>query len=397
MDGCIIETERLMLREYTLNDLDALYEIMSDPETMQHYPAPFDMDRTRGWISWNLDNYKRYGFGLWAVTLKGTGTFIGDCGITIQDIDGDMLPEIGYHIHKAHQRQGYAKEAARAVRDWVFGNTDYDVIYSLSGNCHGERHAQGQGISRPEEHHILRIRHHQIPVDRAHRRTTGDLMIIEDNIIRYYMKDVYFITGTAYAGKSTAVKALSERYGMIFCGENYDMAVSDIVAEPDVQPDICYMKQLTDWRGFVTRSPQEYERWIRGVANEAAGFEVTKLISLFGQGKVIVDTNIPLDMLHRISDYDHVAVMLSPQSMSVERFFDRNDPEKKFLLDVINSCDDPEAVMENYRRGLALINSKERYDEFANSGFFTLVREDDGRDTREEMLHTLARHFGLET
>ncbi|MBR4224890.1 MAG: hypothetical protein IKR73_08780, partial [Oscillospiraceae bacterium] len=125
--------------------------------------------------------------------------------------------------------------------------------------------------------------------------------------------------------------------------------------------------------------------------------EVTKLISLFGQGKVIVDTNIPLDMLHRISDYDHVAVMLSPQSMSVERFFDRNDPEKKFLLDVINSCDDPEAVMENYRRGLALINSKERYDEFANSGFFTLVREDDGRDTREEMLHTLARHFGLET
>ena len=67
-------------------------------------------------------------------------------------------------------------------------------------------------------------------------------MIIEDNIIRYYMKDVYFITGTAYAGKSTAVKALSERYGMIFCGENYDMAVSDIVAEPDVQPDICYMK-----------------------------------------------------------------------------------------------------------------------------------------------------------
>ena len=202
-------------------------------------------------------------------------------------------------------------------------------------------------------------------------------MIIEDNIIRYYMKDVYFITGTAYAGKSTAVKALSERYGMIFCGENYDMAVSDIVAEPDVQPDICYMKQLTDWRGFVTRSPQEYERWIRGVANEAAGFEVTKLISLFGQGKVIVDTNIPLDMLHRISDYDHVAVMLSPQSMSVERFFDRNDPEKKFLLDVINS--------------------KERYDEFANSGFFTLVREDDGRDTREEMLHTLARHFGLET
>lgn len=75
----MIETERLILREYTLEDFDALYEIMSDPETMQHYPAPFDKDRTMGWITWNLDNYKTYGFGLWAVTLKETGEFIGDC------------------------------------------------------------------------------------------------------------------------------------------------------------------------------------------------------------------------------------------------------------------------------------------------------------------------------
>ena len=125
-----IETERLILREYTPDDFDALYEIMSDPETMQHYPAPFDEARTRNWIDWNLDNYKKYGFGLWAVVLKETGEFIGDCGITIQNIDGEMLPEIGYHIHKKYWRRGFAKEAARAVRDWVFRNTEYDTVYS---------------------------------------------------------------------------------------------------------------------------------------------------------------------------------------------------------------------------------------------------------------------------
>ena len=125
-----IETERLGLREYTPDDFDALYEIMSDPETMQHYPAPFTEERTRRWITWNLENYKTYGFGLWAVVLKETGEFIGDCGVTIQNIDGEMLPEIGYHIHKKHWRKGYAKEAARAVRDWVFRNTDYDTVYS---------------------------------------------------------------------------------------------------------------------------------------------------------------------------------------------------------------------------------------------------------------------------
>ena len=126
----IIETERLILREYTPEDFDALYEIMSDPETMRHYPAPFDADRTRRWIEWNLENYEQYGFGLWAVVLKETGEFIGDCGITIQDIDGEKLPEIGYHIHKKYWRRGFAKEAARAVRDWAFTNTQYSAVYS---------------------------------------------------------------------------------------------------------------------------------------------------------------------------------------------------------------------------------------------------------------------------
>ena len=126
----IIETERLVLREYTFDDFNALFEIVSDSETMQHYPAPFDENKTKDWIAWILENYQKYGFGLWAIVLKESGEFIGDCGITIQDIDSEMLPEIGYHIHKKYWRNGFAKEAARAVIDWVFQNTQYDKIYS---------------------------------------------------------------------------------------------------------------------------------------------------------------------------------------------------------------------------------------------------------------------------
>lgn len=126
----MIETDRLILREYISDDFDTLFEIVSDAETMQHYPASFDEEKTRHWINWNLENYVKYGFGLWAVVLKETGEFIGDCGVTMQNIDGEMLPEIGYHIHKKHWRKGFAKEAAGAVRDWVFLNTQYDAIYS---------------------------------------------------------------------------------------------------------------------------------------------------------------------------------------------------------------------------------------------------------------------------
>lgn len=220
-------------------------------------------------------------------------------------------------------------------------------------------------------------------------------MKIENNIIKYYLKNVYFITGTAYAGKSTTVKMLADRYDMVFCGENYHSAVSDIVATPDAQPDICFINNLTDWKEFVKRTPEEYERWIYSTAKEAAEFEVAELISVSQNRKVIVDTNISVDTLKEISDYNHVAVMLSPLSMSVERFFDRSDPEKQFLLKVIESCEDSERVMENYRRGLELINGKVHYDEYANSGFFTVVRQDNDADTREEVCDAIAKHFGL--
>ena len=222
-------------------------------------------------------------------------------------------------------------------------------------------------------------------------------MNIENNILKHYLRNVYFITGTAYAGKSTTVKMLAERYGMVFCGENYHIAVSDAVATSDVQPDLCYRKRLTDWKDFVTRPPEEYERWIYSPGREGSGFEIAEPISLSRDRKVIADTSIPVDILKQISTYDHVAVMLSPQSMSVDRFFDRSDPDKQFLLSVIDSCENSEAVMENYKRGLALINSRKHYDEYADSGFFTVVREDDGRDTREQVCDAIARHFGLMT
>ena len=220
-------------------------------------------------------------------------------------------------------------------------------------------------------------------------------MKISNNILKHYLKNVYFITGTAYAGKSTTVKMLSEKYDMIFCGENYHSVVSNVVANPENQPEISYLNNLTDFRDFVTRSPEEYARWIFATSKEAAEFEIAELLSISKDKKVIVDTNIPIDILKEISDYNHVAVMISPLSMSVERFFDRNDPEKLFILNTIESCENPAEVMENYKKGLALINSQENYDLYVKSGFFTVVREDNQKDTKEEVCEKIAKHFGL--
>ena len=125
-----IETDRLFLREMMPEDFDALYTVLADSDIMQHYPYTFDEARVRGWISKNIERCNVFGFGLWAVCLKATGEIIGDCGLTMQCIDGTILPEIGYHIAKAYQHQGFAREAAIAVRDWTFTHTSFGTVYS---------------------------------------------------------------------------------------------------------------------------------------------------------------------------------------------------------------------------------------------------------------------------
>ena len=126
----VIETERLYLREMTDEDFHALYKVLADPNIMQHYPYTFDEKRVKNWIERNIERYRVFGFGLWGVCLKETGEMIGDCGLTMQLIGGEIKPEIGYHIRADKQRNGFAKEAAIAVRDWTFNNTPFNVIYS---------------------------------------------------------------------------------------------------------------------------------------------------------------------------------------------------------------------------------------------------------------------------
>lgn len=146
-----IETERLFLREMTEGDFDALYTILGDSDIMEHYPYTFDAARVRNWIIKNQERYRVFGFGLWAVCLKESGTMIGDCGLTMQNINGTILPEIGYHIARTHQHRGYAKEASRAVLDWTFRNAPFGTVYSYMKKVN----AASSATARANDMHFL--------------------------------------------------------------------------------------------------------------------------------------------------------------------------------------------------------------------------------------------------
>jgi RimJ/RimL family protein N-acetyltransferase len=127
----VLETDRLRLRRYVLADEEALFEVFSDAQARAFYPTMADRGNVRAWIDWNLRNYDAFGFGLWVVELRTAGTFIGDCGLTYQNVEDTQQLEVGYHLVQRERRRGYATEAARACLDYGFEHTSCEEICSI--------------------------------------------------------------------------------------------------------------------------------------------------------------------------------------------------------------------------------------------------------------------------
>ncbi len=126
---------------------------------------------------------------------------------------------------------------------------------------------------------------------------------ISDNLIKHYLRNVYFINGHSCAGKSTMAKMLSERYDMIWCGENYHDAFPREKLSRWKQPGLCYFDTMNGWEEWLSMTPKEHWEWTYNVSQECIEIEICELIKLSADGKkIIVDTNIPPDVLREISD-----------------------------------------------------------------------------------------------
>lgn len=146
----IIETTRLYLRQLTINDAFNLSLVLSDSDSMKYYPHKFSEIEVKNWIESNIERYKTHGFGLWAVIRKTDNQFLGDCGITLQNIDGKVLPEIGFHIIKKYCNMGYATEAANACAQYAINKLQFKAIYSYSNidNIASQRVSQKIGFTK---------------------------------------------------------------------------------------------------------------------------------------------------------------------------------------------------------------------------------------------------------
>ena len=115
----ILETERTILRELSYADYEDLAEILRCPRTMYAYEHGFSHAEVRAWLERQLERYAADGFGLWAVVDRLSGAFLGQCGLSIQEVDGVGELEVGYLFNRRFWHRGYATEAALACRDYA--------------------------------------------------------------------------------------------------------------------------------------------------------------------------------------------------------------------------------------------------------------------------------------
>lgn len=146
----ITETPRLLLRPMTAQDLPALKRTLQDPIAMTAYEHAFSDEECLQWLDKMLTRYRVDGFGLWAVTLRETGAWIGQCGITFQPWGDRTVHEVGYLFERAFWHHGYATEAAAACRDYAFNTLGVDEVFSIirDSNLPSQKVAERCGMSR---------------------------------------------------------------------------------------------------------------------------------------------------------------------------------------------------------------------------------------------------------
>ncbi|MHB8964140.1 MAG: GNAT family N-acetyltransferase [Saccharofermentanales bacterium] len=131
MAEIILETPRLILREMTQLDMPDLSAILQDEQTMHAYEGAFNDAETQEWLNRNFKRYQEDGVGLWAVILKDNGAMIGQAGITMQDVEGERVPEVGYLFNRSYWGNGYATEAAVACKEYGFAVLGYSEIFTI--------------------------------------------------------------------------------------------------------------------------------------------------------------------------------------------------------------------------------------------------------------------------
>jgi RimJ/RimL family protein N-acetyltransferase len=152
----ILNTERLTIRHFEVGDLDSLYALYRDPEIRRYFPDGVrTLAETRDELQWFLHGHpRRPELGLWATIERGSGTFLGRCGLLPWEIDRVPEVELAFLIDKARWGEGFATEAARAIIQYARDTLNLERLICLisPGNAASVAVASKVGMSFEREY-----------------------------------------------------------------------------------------------------------------------------------------------------------------------------------------------------------------------------------------------------
>ena len=213
-------------------------------------------------------------------------------------------------------------------------------------------------------------------------------MVLQDNVLKAYLKNVYFITGTACGGKSTAARALADKYGLTLydIDKHFDghQALSDAVSQPNMN------RRFADADAFFGRPVEAYRQWLIDNTREQWDYVLLDLIRLSQERPVVCDCHMTVEEARRLTDPSRVIFLIRDVSYMIEDYCNR--PDHQGFRDYINSASDPQKAKENCNTVLRTLNER-RIADIKASEYRWIERTDASRP--EDTLRMVEQHFGL--
>ena len=213
-------------------------------------------------------------------------------------------------------------------------------------------------------------------------------MNFQNNVLKEYLKNVYFITGTPCGGKTTVSKALAEKYGLAVytTDEHFDghREISDVRFQPSMN------KTFRDADEFFGRSVEEYRKWLEDNTREQMEFVLLDLIRLSQNQKILCDCHLSVEQAETLTDPSRIVFLIRDPSDLLEEYCSR--PDHQGFCRYMNSASDVKKAKEVSGAALRTFNC-ERYEQIKASSFFRIEREE-GLSV-EETVRKVEEHLGF--
>ena len=213
-------------------------------------------------------------------------------------------------------------------------------------------------------------------------------MIFQDNVIKEYLKNVYFITGTPCGGKTTISRELAKRHNLLVYDIDEQFAKHQKMSDAAFQPSM--NKVFKDADAFFGRTVEEYKKWLIENTREQLDFVLLDLVRLSQNQIVLCDCHLTMEQAEQLTDASRIVFLIKDPSNIVDDYCNR--PDHQDFNNFINSASEPEKAKSVCNETLKSLNEN-HYNAVKSSNYYWVERTP--QSTVEETVRKVERHFGF--